>query len=42
MTLWESEAALEVAEQAVSERPQGDQRGIRPSRVERWIVDASL
>jgi heme-degrading monooxygenase HmoA len=42
MTLWESEAALEAAEQAVSERPQGDQRGIRPSRVERWIVDASF
>jgi heme-degrading monooxygenase HmoA len=42
VTLWESEAALEAAEQAVSQRPVSDQRGIRPSRVERWIVDASF
>jgi heme-degrading monooxygenase HmoA len=40
VTLWESEAALEGAERAVQERPVSDQRGIRPSRVERWVVDA--
>jgi heme-degrading monooxygenase HmoA len=42
LTLWESEAALEAAEQAVRERPVEDQRGIRPSRVERWVVEASF
>ena len=42
MTLWESEDALEAAEVAVGERPVSDQRGIRPSRVERWIVEASF
>ena len=42
LTVWESEAALEAAEQAVRDRPVGDQRGIRPSRVERWVVDASF
>jgi heme-degrading monooxygenase HmoA len=42
VTLWESEEALEAAEQAVRERPVSDQRGIRPSRIERWIVDASF
>jgi heme-degrading monooxygenase HmoA len=42
VTVWESEQALEAAEQAVRERPVSDQRGIRPSRVERWIVDASF
>jgi heme-degrading monooxygenase HmoA len=42
VTLWESEAALEAAERAVRDRPVADQRGIRPSRVERWSVDASF
>jgi heme-degrading monooxygenase HmoA len=42
MTVWESEEALEAGEQAVRERPVSDQRGIRPSRVERWIVEAIL
>lgn len=42
VTLWESEAALEAAERAVRDRPAADQRGIRPSRVERWSVDASF
>jgi heme-degrading monooxygenase HmoA len=42
VTLWESEAALEAAERAVRDRPVRDQRGIRPSRVERWVVDASF
>ena len=40
VTVWESEHAL--AEQAVGDRPVSDQRGIRPSRVERWLVDASF
>jgi len=42
LTVWESEQALEAAEEAVSARPVEDQRGIRPSRVERWNVDASF
>jgi heme-degrading monooxygenase HmoA len=42
VTVWESEQALDAAEQAVGDRPVSDQRGIRPSRVERWLVDASF
>jgi hypothetical protein len=42
VTFWNSEEALEAAEHAVRERPARDQRGIRPSKVERWIVDASF
>ena len=42
VTVWESEQSLEAAEQAVGDRPVSDQRGIRPSRVERWLVDASI
>ena len=42
VTVWESETALDAAEQAVRDRPVGDQRGIRPSRLERWVVDASF
>jgi heme-degrading monooxygenase HmoA len=41
-TVWNSDKALEAAERAVADRPTGDQRGIRPSRVERWIVEASF
>jgi len=42
LTLWESEEALEAAERAVAERPAEDRRGIDPSRVERWVVDAAF
>jgi heme-degrading monooxygenase HmoA len=42
VTLWESEAALEAGERAVRNRPVSDQRGIRPSRIERWVIDASF
>jgi heme-degrading monooxygenase HmoA len=42
VTLWDSEAALEAGERAVRERPVSDQRGIRPSRIERWVVDQSF
>jgi heme-degrading monooxygenase HmoA len=42
VTIWESEEALEAGERAVRERPVGDQRGIRPSRIERWLVDDSF
>ncbi len=42
VTLWESEAALEAGERAVRDRPVSDQRGIRPSRIERWVIDASF
>jgi heme-degrading monooxygenase HmoA len=42
VTVWESEAALEAGERAVRNRPVSDQRGIRPSRIERWVIDASF
>jgi heme-degrading monooxygenase HmoA len=42
VTMWESEAALEAGEHAVRNRPVSDQRGIRPSRIERWVIDASF
>ena len=42
VTLWESEAALEAGESAVRNRPVSDQRGIRPSRIERWMIDGSF
>jgi heme-degrading monooxygenase HmoA len=42
VTVWESEEALDAAEQAVRDRPASDQRGIRPSRIERWLVEASF
>jgi hypothetical protein len=42
VTLWDSEQALEAGERAVRNRPVSDQRDIRPSRVERWIIDASF
>jgi heme-degrading monooxygenase HmoA len=42
VTIWESEEALDAGESAVRERPVADQRGIRPSRVERWSVDSSF
>ena len=42
VTLWESEEELEAGERAVRNRPVGDQRGIRPTRIERWAIDASF
>jgi heme-degrading monooxygenase HmoA len=42
LTVWESEAALEAAEAAVRDRPVSDQRGIRPTKIERWIVDSAF
>ena len=42
VTLWESESRLESGEHAVRNRPVGDQRGIRPTRIERWVVDGSF
>jgi heme-degrading monooxygenase HmoA len=42
LSVWESEAALEAAEGAVRDRPASDQRGIRPTKVERWIVDSAF
>jgi heme-degrading monooxygenase HmoA len=42
VTLWESEAALEAGERAVRNRPVSDQRGIRPSRIERWVIDSGF
>jgi heme-degrading monooxygenase HmoA len=42
LTVWASEDALDAAERAVAQRPIDDRRGIDPSRVERWVVDASF
>jgi heme-degrading monooxygenase HmoA len=42
LSVWESEGALEAAEEAVRGRPASDQRGIRPTKVERWIVDSAF
>jgi heme-degrading monooxygenase HmoA len=40
LTLWDSDSELEAGEDAVRSRPVDDQRGIRPTRVERWVIDA--
>jgi heme-degrading monooxygenase HmoA len=42
VTVWASEASLEAGEAAVRNRPVSDQRGIRPSRIERWEIDAGF
>ena len=42
LTIWESDGALEAGEAAVARRPAEDQRGIRPTRVERWTVDGTF
>jgi heme-degrading monooxygenase HmoA len=42
LTFWESEETLEAAERAVADRPVEDRRGIDPTSVERWLVDASF
>ena len=42
LTIGESDEALEDGEAAVARRPVEDQRGIRPTRVERWIVDGAF
>jgi heme-degrading monooxygenase HmoA len=42
VTVWESDEAMEAGEAAVRNRPPEDQRGIRPSRIERWDVDAAF
>lgn len=42
VTVWESEEAMTAGEEAVRDRPASDQRGIRPSRIERWVVDEAF
>src|SRR5919201_3256586 len=42
LTIWDSEAALEKAARAVTQRPPADQRGIRPSVVEVWCVEVDF
>jgi heme-degrading monooxygenase HmoA len=42
VTVWESETSLQAGEHAVRNRPLSDQRGIRPSRIERWEIDATF
>ena len=39
ITLWESDETMLAGEDAVRNRPASEQRGIRPSRIERWVVD---
>jgi len=33
---------MEAGEAAIKGRPPEDQRGIRPSRIERWLVEAAF
>jgi hypothetical protein len=40
--VWESDEAIEAGDQAVRSRPASDQRGIVPTRVERWVVDSTF
>jgi hypothetical protein len=40
VTLWASEPAPAAAGRAVLDQRMEDPRGIRPPRVERWVVDA--
>ena len=42
VTVWESDEAMINGEEAVRNRPASDQRGIRPSRIERWIVEGAF
>lgn len=42
VSIWQSDEAMIRGEEVVKNRPPADQRGIRPSRVERWIVDAEF
>lgn len=40
VSIWDSDAAMEAGERAVTNRPAEDQRGIRPDRIERWSVES--
>ncbi|MGH2968327.1 MAG: antibiotic biosynthesis monooxygenase [Solirubrobacteraceae bacterium] len=42
ITVWESDEAMTAGEETVRNRPASDQRGIRPSRIERWVVDGAF
>lgn len=42
LTIWQSDEAMIKGEEAIKNRPSSDQRGIRPSRIERWIVDTEF
>ncbi len=42
VTVWESDDAMTAGEESVRNRPTSDQRGIRPARIERWVVDAAF
>ena len=42
VTVWESDEAMLSGEAAVRNRPASDQRGIRPSGIERWLVDSAF
>ncbi len=42
VTVWESDETMIRGEEAVRNRPASDQRGIRPSRIERWIVEGAF
>jgi heme-degrading monooxygenase HmoA len=42
LTIWDSESALQAAGRTVAERPLEDQRGIQPTVVEVWRVEADF
>jgi len=42
VTVWESDEAMNAGEATARSRPASDQRGIRPSRIERWVVDGAF
>jgi heme-degrading monooxygenase HmoA len=42
VTIWESEDAMMAGEAIVRGRPPADQRGMRPSRIERWEIDGAF
>lgn len=42
VSIWQSDEAMISGEEVIKNRPASDQRGIRPSRIERWIVDAEF
>jgi heme-degrading monooxygenase HmoA len=42
ITIWESERAMREGEELVALRPEADQRGMQPTRVEQWVVESTF
>lgn len=42
ITVWDSDDTMRQGEEAVARRPAEDQRGIRPTTVERWVVEGTF